>query len=72
MTAVIRILTAVMSSSYLDRLFQRGRSFAQLVFDTAHGPFTKLSAGLVVWGGVFLGVGIPLFAVRHQQYKHGE
>ncbi|CAN0413438.1 unnamed protein product, partial [Hapterophycus canaliculatus] len=43
-----------------------------LVFETAKGPFTKLSAGLVVGGGVFAAIGIVCGAITHQQYKHGE
>ena len=46
--------------------------FLKLVFDTAKAPFTKTSAGLIVGGGVFLGIGIVCGAVRHQQIKHGE
>lgn len=45
---------------------------SQLVFETAKAPFTKLSAGLIVGGGVFAGIGIVVGAITHQQYKHGE
>lgn len=48
------------------------RSASQLVFETAKAPFTKLSAGLIVGGGVFAGIGIVVGAITHQQYKHGE
>lgn len=45
----------------------------QLVFDTAGGKnFTKMQAGLIVWGGFALGVGILYTAVAHQQKKHGK
>lgn len=42
------------------------------MFETAKGPFTKFSAGLIVGGGVFAGIGIVVGAVTHQNYKHGE
>lgn len=47
-------------------------SSSQLVFDTAKAPFTKFSAGLIVGGGVFAGIGIVVGAITHQNYKHGE
>ncbi|CBJ31117.1 expressed unknown protein [Ectocarpus siliculosus] len=42
-----------------------------LVFETAKEPFTKFSAGLIVGGGVFAGIGIVVGAITHQNYKHG-
>ncbi|CAM9551804.1 unnamed protein product, partial [Choristocarpus tenellus] len=42
-----------------------------LVFETTEKPFSKKSAGLIVFGGVGLGIGIVLTAVVHQQKKHG-
>lgn len=58
--------------SFFVRLCSFFFFFLQLVFDTAKAPFTKTSAGLIVGGGVFLGIGIVCGAVRHQQIKHGE
>lgn len=61
-----------MESIFVPFVFVFVFFFLQLVFDTAKAPFTKTSAGLIVGGGVFLGIGIVCGAVRHQQIKHGE